>query len=156
MFIDRPFIENEIYVKLLFDKLLANLWYLYENLAAQIINSTGRELYYQTWSKENITHYYEIDFLVSIGSKIDVFEVKSSGISKHDSINAFAKNYSDSIKIYICCHKKIFRKNVKILVKHKRNKLMTQKLHIIYYKILKNLDHQLNKVFFFELLLCHK
>ena len=108
MFIDRPFIENEIYVKLLFDKLLANLWYLYENLAAQIINSTGRELCYHIWSNENSTHYYEIDFLVSNGSKLDVFEVKSSGISKHDSINAFAKNYSDSIKnLYLLSQKDI-------------------------------------------------
>ena len=48
MFIDRPFIENEIYAKLLSDKLPANLGYLYENLVAQIINSTGRELYYHT------------------------------------------------------------------------------------------------------------
>ena len=108
MFIDRPFIENEIYVKLLFDKLLANLWYLYENLAAQIINSTGRELYYHIWSKENSTHYYEIDFLVSNGSKLDVFKVKSSGISKHDSINVFTKKYSDSIKkLYLLSQKDI-------------------------------------------------
>ena len=108
MFIDRPFIENEIYVKLLFDKLLANLGYLYENLVAQIINSTGREFYYHTWSKENSTHYYEIDFLVSNGSKLDVFKVKSSGISKHDSINVFTKKYSDSIKnLYLLSQKDI-------------------------------------------------
>lgn len=108
MFIDRPIIENEIYAKLLSDKLPANLGYLYENLVAQIINSTGRELYYHTWSKENSTHYYEIDFLVSNGSKLDVFEVKSSGISKHDSINVFAKIYFDSIKnLYLLSQKDI-------------------------------------------------
>lgn len=110
MFIDRPFIENEIYAKLLSDKLPANLGYLYENLVAQIINSTGRELYYHTWPKENSTHYYEIDFLVSNGSKLDVFEVKSSGIGKHDSINAFAKKYSDSIKnLYLLSQKDIVK-----------------------------------------------
>ena len=110
MFIDRPFIENEIYAKLLSDKLPANLGYLYENLVAQIINSTGRELYYHTWPKENSTHYYEIDFLVSNGSKLDVFEVKSSGIGKHDSINAFAKKYYDSIKnLYLLSQKDIVK-----------------------------------------------
>ena len=110
MFIDRPFIENEIYAKLLSDKLPANLGYLYENLVAQIINSTGRELYYHTWPKENSTHYYEIDFLVSNGSKLDVFEVKSSGIGKHDSINVFAKKYSDSIKnLYLLSQKDIVK-----------------------------------------------
>lgn len=108
MFIDRPIIENEIYAKLLSDKLPANLGYLYENLVAQMINSTGRELFYHTWSKENSTHYYEIDFLVSNGSKLDVFEVKSSGIGKHDSIDAFAKKYSDSIKnLYLLSQKDV-------------------------------------------------
>ena len=46
MFIDRPVIENDIYAKLLSDKLPANLGFLYENLAAQMITATGRELYY--------------------------------------------------------------------------------------------------------------
>lgn len=108
MFIDRPIIENEIYAKLLSDKLPANLGYLYENLVAQMINSSGRELYYHTWSKENSTHYYEIDFLVSNGSKLDVFEVKSSGVGKHNSIDVFAEKYSDSINnLYLLSQKDI-------------------------------------------------
>jgi len=35
--------------KLLSDKLPANLGYLYENLVAQMIAASGRELYYHTW-----------------------------------------------------------------------------------------------------------
>ena len=62
MFIDRPVTENEIYSKLLSDKLPANLGYLYENLVAQMITAAGRELYYHTWEKQNSTHYYEIVF----------------------------------------------------------------------------------------------
>ena len=108
MFIDRPIIENEIYAKLLSDKLPANLGYLYENLVAQMINSSGRELYYHTWSKENSTHYYEIDFLVSNGSKLDVFEVKSSGVGKHNSIDVFANKYSDTVNnLYLLSQKDI-------------------------------------------------
>ena len=108
MFIDRPVIENEIYAKLLSYKLPANLGFLYENLVAQMINSTGRELYYHTWPKENSTHYYEIDFLTSNSSKLDVFEVKSSGVGKHDSIDAFSKKYSDSIRnLYLLSQKDI-------------------------------------------------
>ena len=79
MFIDRPATENEIYAKLLADKLPANLGYLYENLVAQMITSTGRELYYHTWEKKGSTHYYEIDFLISNGSKVSAIEVKSAG-----------------------------------------------------------------------------
>lgn len=37
--------------KLLSDKLSANLGYLYENLVAQMIAASGRELYYHTWEK---------------------------------------------------------------------------------------------------------
>ena len=98
MFIDRPITENEIYAKLLSDKLPANLGYLYENLMAQLLASKDRELYYHTWQKENSTHYYEIDFLISEGSKISAIEVKSSGLGKHDSLCEFAKKYSKHIK----------------------------------------------------------
>ena len=94
MFIDRKETENEIYGKLLSDKLPANLGYLYENLVAQMINAAGRELYYHTWEKKGSTHYYEVDFLISKNSKVSAFEVKSSGTGKHESINEFYKKFS--------------------------------------------------------------
>ena len=97
MFIDRAAAENEIYGKLLSDKLPANLGYLYENMVAQMINATGRELYYHTWEKSGSTHYYEVDFLISKKSKISAFEVKSSGTGKHESIKEFAKKFSAHI-----------------------------------------------------------
>lgn len=54
MFIDRPVAENDIYAKLLADKLPANLGYLYENLVAQMIAASGRELFYHTWKREKV------------------------------------------------------------------------------------------------------
>ncbi|MCR5792546.1 MAG: AAA family ATPase, partial [Lachnospiraceae bacterium] len=98
MFIDRPVTENDVYAKLLSDKLPANLGYLYENLVAQMITAKDRELFYHTWEKENSTHYYEIDFLTSEGSKINAFEVKSSGKGKHESIIEFSKKYSQNVQ----------------------------------------------------------
>lgn len=98
MFIDRPSVENEIYSKLLSDKLPANLGYLYENLVAQMIAASGRELYYHTWEKKESTHYYEIDFLISNGAKISAIEVKSSGTGKHESLSEFEKKYSKHVK----------------------------------------------------------
>ena len=94
MFMDRPSTENEIYIKLLSDKLPANLGYLYENLVAQMIAASGRELYYHTWEKEGSTHYYEIDFLISRGTKVSPLEVKSSGTGKHESLSEFRRKYS--------------------------------------------------------------
>lgn len=108
LFIDHPVTENDIYAKLLSDKLPANLGYLYENLVAQMIASSGRELFYHTWEKNKSTHYYEVDFLVSEGSKINAFEIKSSGTGKHESITEFSKKFSQNInKIYLISQKDV-------------------------------------------------
>ncbi len=108
MFIDRPVTENDIYAKLLSDKLPANLGYLYENLVAQMITASGRELYYHTWEKKGSTHYYEVDFLTSEGSKINAFEIKSSGAGKHESIKMFYKKFSKNVNnIYLLSQKDV-------------------------------------------------
>ena len=108
MFMDRAVTENDVYAKLLSDNLPANLGYLYENLMAQMIASTGRELYYHTWEKKDSTHYYEVDFLVSDKSKINAFEIKSSGLGKHESINEFCRKYSKNVnKSYLISQKDV-------------------------------------------------
>jgi len=108
MFIDRPVTENDVYAKLLSDKLPANLGYLYENLVAQMVTASGRELYYHTWEKAGSTHYYEVDFLISEGSKINAFEIKSSGAGKHESIKMFYKKFSKNVhNIYLLSQKDV-------------------------------------------------
>lgn len=108
MFIDRPVTENDIYAKLLSDKLPANLGYLYENIVAQMIAATGRELFYHTWGKNESTHYYEVDFLISEGSKVNAFEIKSSGVGKHESIKEFCRKFSQNInKAYLISQKDV-------------------------------------------------
>ena len=110
LFIDRPSVENDIYAKLLSDKLPANLGYLYENVVAQSIAATDRDLYYHTWEKEGSTHYYEVDFLLSSGTKVKALEVKSSGTGKHESINKFREKYSKVIgDTYIVSQKDVSR-----------------------------------------------
>ena len=108
MFMDRPVTENDVYAKLLSDKLPANLGFLYENLVAQMIAASGRELYYHTWEKAGSTHYYEIDFLISEGSKVNAFEIKSSGSGKHESIKAFYKKFSQNVHdVYLLSQKDV-------------------------------------------------
>lgn len=92
-FWDKDFTENIIYQKLLSDKLSANLGYIYENLVAQMLSASGNKLFYYTWPKDS-THNYEIDFLVSRGSKLHPIEVKSSGYRRHASLDAFCLKYS--------------------------------------------------------------
>ena len=108
MFMDRPVTENDVYAKLLSDKLPANLGFLYENLVAQMIAASGRELFYHTWEKSGSTHYYEVDFLISEGSKVNAFEIKSSGSGKHESIKVFDKKFSKNMHdIYLLSQKDV-------------------------------------------------
>lgn len=97
MFKDKDFTENEIYEKLLNDKLSANLGYLYENAIAQTLVSTGNELFYHSWRNESSRHNYEVDFLISRKNKICPIEVKSSGYKSHTSLDEFCKKFSSRI-----------------------------------------------------------
>lgn len=97
MFKDRDFTENELYEKLLNDKLSANLGYLYENVVAQLIVSSGNDLFYHTFLNETSKHNYEIDFLIARKNKVCPIEVKSSGYKRHASLDAFFEKFSDRV-----------------------------------------------------------
>lgn len=110
-FWDKDFTENIIYQKLLSDKLSANLGYIYENIVAQMLTAKGNKLFYHTWLTENGKHNYEVDFLLSRGSKIWPIEVKSSGYKTHASLDAFCIKYSDRISNRYLIYTKDFRKD---------------------------------------------
>lgn len=97
MFKDKDFVENEIYEKLLSDKLSVNLGYLYENIVAQCLTASGNELFYHTIMNERSKHNYEIDFLLTVKNKVIPLEVKSSGYKTHKSLDVFTGKYSDRI-----------------------------------------------------------
>jgi uncharacterized protein len=96
-FKDKSFTENIIYEKLLGDSLPANLGYMYENIVAQIFTASGYRLFYHTWPTGNGKHSYEIDFLLSKGSKIVPIEVKSSSYKTHTSLDAFCEKFSSRV-----------------------------------------------------------
>ncbi len=114
-FWDKNFTENVIYQKLLNDKLTANLGYVYENLIAQMLRASGNKLFYYTFAKDD-THSYEIDFLLSRGSKLCPIEVKSSGYRTHASLDAFCRKYSDRIKQAYLIYTKDLHKDSNILL----------------------------------------
>lgn len=95
-FWDKQFAENTLYNKLLADKLPANMGYVYENLAAQILRSSGNELYYHTWAKDE-RHSYEVDFLLSRGTKICPLEIKSGSYKSHTSLDVFCEKYASRV-----------------------------------------------------------
>lgn len=96
-FKDKDFTENIIYEKMLSDKLSADLGYIYENAIAQMLKTSGNELFYYTFKRETSNHPYEIDFLISKKNKICPIEVKSSGYKSHVSLDAFCEKYPDRI-----------------------------------------------------------
>ena len=96
-FWDKDFTENIIYQKLLSDKLSANLGYVYENIVAQMLTATGNKLFYHTWPSETSNHNYEVDFILSRGSKICPIEVKSSGYKTHKSLDEFCGKFSNRV-----------------------------------------------------------
>ncbi|MBO5568841.1 MAG: ATP-binding protein [Clostridia bacterium] len=108
-FKDRDFTENEIYTRLLNDKLSTDLGYLYENAVAQALTAAGNELYYHCFPYGTSNNYYETDFLLSRGNKICPIEVKSSGYKTHASLDAFSAKFSRQIKKSYLIYTKDYR-----------------------------------------------
>lgn len=118
-FMDRDYTENEIYRKLLSDKLSADLGYVYENAIAQMLKSAGNELFYYTFKEEipkdeedsKTVRNYEIDFLLSRKDKICPIEVKSSGYNSHKSLDKFQEKFSARILYRYLLYTKDLRKD---------------------------------------------
>lgn len=96
-FKDNDVTENVIYEKLLNDKLSTNLGYVYENMVAQMLTATGKNLFYHTIPYAEGKKYYEVDFIITDQYKISPIEVKSSGYKTHKSLDQFCAKYSGRI-----------------------------------------------------------
>ena len=62
-----------------------------------MLKASGKDLYYHTIIKPDGKGYYDIDFLLSDGSKVSPIEVKSSGYKAHTSLDKFSEKYSSRI-----------------------------------------------------------
>lgn len=110
-FWDKEVTENVIYQKLLSDKLSADLGYVYENAVAQMLVASGNKLFYHTWQSKTSNHNYEIDFLLSRGTKLWPLEVKSSGYKTHKSLDEFCNKYSEHISNRYLIYTKDYKKD---------------------------------------------
>ena len=97
-FKDKAFTDNIIYEKMLNDKLRANLGYVYENVIAQMLRATGKQLFYHTIPAHDGRKYYEVDFLIADEYKVSPIEVKSSGYKSHTSLDVFCDKFSDRVQ----------------------------------------------------------
>ena len=101
-------VENDIYNKLLSDRVDANLGYLYENAIAQILTANNLDFYYYTWKDDNDPHIKEIDFLLASHKKLIPIEVKSAYRNNHKSLDVFVNKHSKVVGRRILVSQKDF------------------------------------------------
>ena len=109
-FKDADITENVIYDKLLNDKHSTNLGYVYENVIAQMLKATGKNLFYHTIPYAEGKKYYEIDFVIPDKHKISPLEVKSSGYKTHKSLDEFCSKFSNRIMNKYLIYTKDYRR----------------------------------------------
>lgn len=118
-FRDKDYTDNELYRKLLLDKLPTDLGYLYENAVAQQLAAAGHALYYYTFKSLSpdsaVLRNYEIDFMISRKDKICPIEVKSSGYKSHKSLDEFQQKYSSRIAQRYLLYTKDIRRDDNII-----------------------------------------
>ncbi len=90
---------QNIYQRLIFDRLKTNLGMLFENVSAQTLVANSLEPYYYSWEQEanGIKKKYEIDFIIFLNGKTVPFEVKSRNVSSKESLDEFRKKFVKKI-----------------------------------------------------------
>ena len=100
-FDENGIVSEEIYKKLLFDKLEVNKGMIIENIVAQMLISSGHKLYfYSNPTQTDASSRMEIDFLISKSKvtnrhNISPIEVKSGKNYTLNSLNKFRTKYNE-------------------------------------------------------------
>lgn len=109
-FDENGIVSEEVYRKLLLDKLEVNMGMVLENAVAQMLVSTGRKLFfYANADRSNKDNRMEIDFLIAKSKitnrhNISPIEVKSSKYYTLSSIHKFMEKYSEQLHTPIVLH----------------------------------------------------
>lgn len=109
-FDENGIVSEEIYKKLLFDKLEVNKGMIVENMAAQMLTAGGHKLYFfARASRDDASSRMEIDFLIAkskISSRhnISAIEVKSGKNYTLSSLKKFITKYREQLNIPYVLH----------------------------------------------------
>lgn len=109
-FDEKGIVSEEIYRKLLLDKLEVNLGMVIENIVAQMLVCSGHKLYFYAKSdNHDKDNRMEIDFLIarkniSNRHNISPIEVKSSKNYTLSSLKKFMKKYSEQLDVPYVFH----------------------------------------------------
>lgn len=108
-FDENGIVKEEVYKKILFDKLEFNSGMIVENVVAQMLNASGHKLFfYSNAAKEN-ENRMEIDFLICKSTvtnrhNISPIEVKSGKNYTLISLNKFKNKYSKELDVAYVVH----------------------------------------------------
>ena len=109
-FDENGIVSEEIYKKLLFDKLEVNKGMIVENIVAQMLVASGHKLYFYTnASRDDVTERMEIDFLIAKSKisnrhNISPIEVKSSKNYTLRSLQKFKSKFDEQTNIPYVIH----------------------------------------------------
>lgn len=109
-FDERGIVSEEIYKKLLLDKLEVNLGMIMENVVAQMLTASGHKLFfYANSSRNDAESRMEIDFLIAKSKisnrhNISPIEVKSGKNYKLSSINKFRRRFTEQLHTPFVLH----------------------------------------------------
>lgn len=108
----RGIVTNEIYQRLMFDKLEIDKGMLVENIVAQMLRASGHELFFYTnYDKEESDNRMQVDFLIQKGvvtsrHNISPIEVKSSVGYTLTSIQKCVKKFGQYLSTPYVLHTK--------------------------------------------------
>ncbi len=108
-FDERSIVSEELYRKLLLDKLEVNKGMLVENIVAQMLRASGHQLYFYSQSKDEENEKMEIDFLIqkpTVTSRhnISLIEVKSSTGYQLSSLNKAREKFKKQLSTSYVIH----------------------------------------------------
>ncbi|MDC7230456.1 MAG: AAA family ATPase [Sphaerochaetaceae bacterium] len=109
-FDENGIVSEELYKKILFDKLEVNLGMIVENIVAQMLVTGGHKLYfYYNSSREDITSRMKIDFLIAKNKisnrhNISPIEVKSSKNYSLKSLQKFKAKFAAQLHTRYVLH----------------------------------------------------
>ena len=108
-FDENGIVSEEIYKKLLFDKLEVNEGMIIENIVAQMLTASNHKLYFYSNQDKDAANRMEIDFLIAKSKitnrhNISPIEVKSGKNYTLNSLKKFINKYDEQLNVPIVIH----------------------------------------------------
>lgn len=108
-FDEKGLVDQEVYQKLMLDKLEVNAGMLVENMVAQMLCASGHKLYFYSRNSQDTEERMEVDFLIAKSKittrhNISPLEVKSSSNYTLSSLRKFMKKFATNLSVPYVIH----------------------------------------------------